>query len=385
MSQFNLILSTLLTTLEAIITVIMVYCSGFILVKLKKINAHGVQLISQVSSNLFIPSLLFIRLGGTLSLDMLIYAYKLPLIGTFIVFYNYSIAKYILLPLANPPENIRVWFILGQTITNYVSIPLILLTSICSQISFPKSKFFSSINKTEYFTAEECLETAELYIFVMSFVSILLLFSFGWIYAENQVIKTTKGINEVPSRTIYDLILLILNRPINSSQLLGISIGLISPIQTFLFATLEPLTSGVRIISRAATPTINVIMSCTLALRVETFDKLSDILNKEKIGVEKRTILVYAFGRMVFVPAITFPWMYILGDIIFPDDDLMKLVVYLELFIPSANFTVVLAQMLKLTEVAETMAVGALLQYLIGIVSITFYGFLVIYLLGLEI
>eukprot|EP00924_Labyrinthula_sp_SR-Ha-C_P006267 maker-scaffold_31-snap-gene-1.8-mRNA-1 protein AED:0.16 eAED:0.16 QI:0/0/0/1/1/1/2/0/421 len=414
---------TLLTTFKAMVTVFVIYFAGFMLVKLKKIDREGVSIFSQASNYLFVPSLLFVRLGSMLSLEVLKYAYILTVSGLALTIYYFVIAKLVLIPLANCTKRFERWFILGQSIVNYVALPLVLVSSICSQVKIEKPTFFMSEEEknsveTIFFTESECIETGDLYIFMFSALVSLLTFSAGWQYvlhspdevesvstsestnAAAEVEKAEEGnktspqeIKEQPqtsespeekatgiefAKKCWNMFLeIFIYRPLNFSQLAAILVGLIDPLRTLLFApngVLQSFSAGIAVIGTAATPLINVIIACTLSLKLLSLPNWRALLGGvETLGVSTRTVLLFAFGRMVIIPGITFAWFYFVVNAIFPEDKLMKLVALLELFVPTANMTVVLAQIIEQRDNAETLAASMLLH------------FLVIYLLDLEI
>ena len=71
----SVVVSTLLTTLRAIATVLVVYAAGFLLVRFKRVDADGVAALASLANTVFLPSLLFFRLGGNLSAEILSYAW----------------------------------------------------------------------------------------------------------------------------------------------------------------------------------------------------------------------------------------------------------------------------------------------------------------------
>lgn len=63
--------------------VFLVSSAGLVLVKYKLIDQDAISSLSQLSKNLFLPALLFISLGGSLSIENLKNTWTLPIIGVF--------------------------------------------------------------------------------------------------------------------------------------------------------------------------------------------------------------------------------------------------------------------------------------------------------------
>lgn len=352
--------------------------------------------------------------------------------------YNFLLAKYVLVYLGNPTASFRRFFILGQATTNIIALPLVLITSICSQMKIRKPGYLldqlltnASITDDDiFFSQTECSETGDFYLLMYGLLIIFFTWTVGVQYVQareehevekvpdaapdhetqeteipsqgtgspqevekvlKEVVATTQDPEEslpigLRCRTCATSLGKQFLRPINLSQIGGVFIGLVSPIQGVLFnetGFLKPVMVAVEVFAAATVSIVNMIMACSLSLKLQQVETVKDLFgNEAKLGISRRTLFVYAFSRMVFVPGFTFALFWLIETYLFtfvPEDDkLMKLVVYLELFTPTANLIVVLAQIVEQRENSEILAMGGLLQYFIGLFSVTGYTFLTI-------
>eukprot|EP00924_Labyrinthula_sp_SR-Ha-C_P006262 maker-scaffold_31-snap-gene-1.2-mRNA-1 protein AED:0.30 eAED:0.30 QI:140/1/1/1/1/1/2/17/419 len=417
----SFIVSTLVTTIKAIVSVLVVYFVGYLLVYLKIVGKESTATISKLSNYVFIPALTFTSLGYGLDLEVLKHSYHLVLSSLVLSAYYAIFARYCLVFLAKPTKRFERMFVFGQFAVSFVAIPLALNSSFCSLIEFEKPVFFQTeeelkSNATFFFTKEECISTGELYLFMYSSFTGFFFFTFGWNYiaalkapppkTENEksleegIAKPEKKQSTTTSVEPLKLkeklksfsqrfLEVVIYRPVNSSKIVAIFLALIPPFKKTFFEEdgfLEPISAGIRILSTGTSPMLNLLIAITLGIKITSLESWKAVLgNEEKLGVSKRTILLAAISRMIIVPGVSFAWFYFVVEAVYPEDKLMKLIAFVELFVPSANVGIMIAQIEGQPDNAETYSVIVLLQFLIGSISMTGYSFLAIYLLDIKV
>jgi len=411
----SVIWSTLATTIKAVSTVLVIYIGGYILVKAKLIDRKGVKLLASLSNYLFIPALLLLRLSGTLSLETFKYAWPLTLIGIGSVLFNLLFA-FLCLPIAQPTTEFRPWFLLAISLPNTVAVPLVLIASICNQIEVEVPAYYleaeafevaENSTQAQFLTVSQCIDIGELYIFLYSILITLSVWALGIPLLDmtarekpredpesqsNQIVPREQNSGE---EEIYDsdasadtkqkrpshfkVILKQLTQPAVTSQFLGLLIGLTAPLQNLFFgpgAVLSSITASVQIIAGAALSIINLITAVSLSFKIVELESIKILFgDEERFGVSRRTLLSLMVGRMIILPLIGIGVFYVLGDKLIPDDKLMLLVCFLEFSNPTANFVILIAQILERSRIGEIVALCVLPQYLVGIFTISGFTF----------
>jgi len=382
------------------------------MVKSKILDRQGVALFSSLSNYLFLPSLFFIRLGGTLSLETFKYAWIVSVVGIGSNLFNVFLS-FLYLPVGKPSQEITPWFIFALSFPNSVALPLVLMASLCSQLNIEAPRHYIEQNLLEveenttdirYLSSLECIEIAELYIFLYGIFIVL----FIWMIAfplldladhsairhildpvENLALEsqTSSDSNDTSSsRSIGHTMLKQLTNPTLVAQFVGLLVGLTQPLQDVFFnpdGFLSFVTAAVRIIANGALSIINLIMAASLSLKLMDLKNFRQLFGHEDIGISRRTLISLLLGRMIIFPLIGMAILYSISDLILPDDKLMELVLYLAFVTPTANMTILLAQILKRQRIAEILALSILPQYILGAVSVTAFTLGILLLLNL--
>ena len=345
---------------------------------------------------------------------------------------------FVLAPLAEPEESFGRWFVFGQAVPNVFSLPLVYISSLCEQVEIPRPEKLllrdateSNSTEEEFLSESECKALSELYVLLYSTLVCFFIFSAGLQYASRatkdfsireveviqsspksveEALKSTKEnlvdpeVNEAevksielsvaedenqveqPKHSLLGDLILSLKRPANVAMLLGICVGISEPVQDFLFGNDAPLgsvSSGIQVVSSGTVSFLNIIMGCTLSLKVKSLTNKMDVFgSKERVGATSRTLLTYAVGRMVVFPALALGAFLLLEDVLFVDDKLLKLSTFLCLPMPTANLIVALAQLAGQQRNAEILAIVGLLQFLFGVFTIS--TFIFVSLLSLD-
>lgn len=93
-------------------------------------------------------------------MDLLQNVWMLPLVYMLVVIMNVVLAYMPILRLAKCPEDLKVWFALGMFASNVLALPLLVLPSLCGQISFETSL----LGDTRVLEYSECLIVSETYL-----------------------------------------------------------------------------------------------------------------------------------------------------------------------------------------------------------------------------
>jgi len=141
---------------------------------------------------IFVPAILFDSFGAGLSVEALQSLWVVAIIGLVTVPIS-AIISYPMMVISRPPDWFRDWFLFGATFQNTVALPLVLIQTICSQITVPKRDSSGAILKgsndtTLVMTQQECTTRGELYIFMYIFLHSLLF----WVVAYDLMPSTNK-------------------------------------------------------------------------------------------------------------------------------------------------------------------------------------------------
>jgi len=163
--------------------------------------------------------------------------------------------------------------------------------------------------------------------------------------------------------------------PVVSSQMIAIVIALITPLQTFVFSNnsfATPFVSTLRMIAPGLVSVVTIALSTLIGVKL-TKTRWSEILggDEETMGISRRTLAFFVFGRILIIPGACYAVLYLTFDL-FPKDQLMMLILFYETFVPSANLTALLAP----PEQGQIISLGMVNQYLVGIFTMTMYCFL---------
>mmetsp|Transcript_7511 Transcript_7511/g.13773 ORF Transcript_7511/g.13773 Transcript_7511/m.13773 type:complete len:477 (+) Transcript_7511:313-1743(+) len=460
------------TSIKALAPVFFILFIGVYMVKLKLVTPVGVKAITTLITWILTPSLLFIRLGGLLSVELLQDTWPLMVAGAVLIVINGLMAYLVLVPLGKPTATFQPWYVIGLTFPNFVAIPLVFVSTICSQniIALPE-RYATARNLTTdeciIMDPGECTNLGELYVFVFVVVPTITLLSLGTFYKQppqdaegvskrtdhdgeqqdhhssdledSDVVEASEG-NQIaiedntkppePISTIYSVadaqstaedtsielepkpnadeiakalaihaetedeakagqmkrsllfLRTVLLQPMVLAQCLGLIVGLTLPVQEFLFdpdSFITPFMQVPNILAPASVPLVNLALAANLGIKLFKTPYKSFFGGEEEVvGASRKTILIFVLGRMILLPAISVLVTYAFQDSL-PDDQLLLLIVYFECCMPSANFCVILATFANRDNEAETLSLGMVHEYILGIITLPMWCFVALY------
>ncbi|GBG25243.1 Hypothetical Protein FCC1311_014602 [Hondaea fermentalgiana] len=164
-------------------------------------------------------------------------------------------------------------------------------------------------------------------------------------------------------------------QPAVLSQIFGLIVGLNPKLQAFVFNT-DSAAAPIVSVMRTLAPGLVSVVILALALLVGskmTKTKYSELLggDEERMGISRRTLFVFVFGRMLFIPAVSFSLLYLAIDL-FPKNQMLLMILFFEVFVPTANMCAICAP----PEQGQIISLGMINQYLVGILSMTMWCFL---------
>lgn len=413
--------------------------------------------LSSVMNNLFLPSLLFLRLGGNLSAEVLHHSYPLLLASLLITFITFLISNFIFCKWAEPKKNFKPWFNIGQLLPNQFSLPLLFISSVCEDVQFKPPPFHvpseddlrevyyydddGAANET-FLNIDECIEIGELYNFLFAFPLTLALFTIAPLYIKlvsgkppletimaieqsRNVVRVSKEAERVPHSQIssragiivmrasnpmlrssvdlldedekvsisnsepnhadnlakksnhcVNVVVAMFENPPAFALLVGLFVGLIPGCQDFVFGENAPfraITDTFSLFGAGVSPVLNIILACTLALKLNSLENKWDMFgNEERVGISRKTLFYYAGCRMILMPIVTFAVLqgvYSAGG--FQEDLLMKFVMNLLISMPTSPLLVMMAQISGDLESAQSLALSGLLQFMLSLFSMT--------------
>ena len=173
----------------------------------------------------------------------------------------------------------------------------------------------------------------------------------------------------------------IIMRPPIISQLLGTFVGLIAPLQRFMYgpdAPLQPITSAIAVYAAAAVPITNFSMAAGLGVKMKTLS-VKHFCGGEPGGITRRTTFLFVVTRMVLIPCVLIGATYAITPYL-PQDRLLLMVLYIEAITPSANMVVVVPQILGQHDVADALSLLVLAQYIVALPTMLAFLSLALYL-----
>ena len=158
-------------------------------------------------------------------------------------------------------------------------------------------------------------------------------------------------------------------------MIIGMTVGLVKPLQTVLFAPGQPLQVvglAIQALASACVPIINLMMAFSLGIKLKTLNSCTDLLGSEDAGVSSRTLAVSTLGRMIILPAIHGTILYALLDQL-PEGRLFRTIPFIEMAPPTASIVVVLAHLADMPKQAQLLAFAIVPQYIIAVVTLTLW------------
>ncbi|GBG25244.1 Hypothetical Protein FCC1311_014612 [Hondaea fermentalgiana] len=158
------------------------------------------------------------------------------------------------------------------------------------------------------------------------------------------------------------------------AMILAIIVGVIPSLQAWIFSENTPATPFVAVLEYFAPGLVSVV---TLALALLIGNKMtktrySELLggDEEAMGISRRTLFVFVFGRTIFIPGVTFALLYAAIDV-FPQDQLLLIILFFEAFVPTANMCAICAP----PKQGQIISLGQINQYIVGMISMTMWCF----------
>mmetsp|Transcript_45154 Transcript_45154/g.72332 ORF Transcript_45154/g.72332 Transcript_45154/m.72332 type:complete len:416 (+) Transcript_45154:375-1622(+) len=394
---------------SSILPVFLIILIGVVCVKYEVLDTAGIKTLSRLLKWVIIPSMFFVRLGGGISIDLLKEVWMVVVAAVSSTLLNMLLSFFVLAPLAAPDPSFRPWFHISMTFPNLVALPLMFTYSLCRQASL-KHNVQLDINGTRssedvVYAKEECVDRAELLIFIYAIIPTLALFTISHLASLRKghtpkLIKASdeekqadsvlslandtqedieeKSSEEAPPRPYVFAVLAgvgsIILEPTILSQIVSISIGLIAPLQRFLFDTdsyAAPLVNVAFILAPGLVPIINLCLAGSVGVKLQKVGLL-DILRGRTtgLGISVRTLTWLTLGRMVVLPGVSYMILYFINEYL-PQDDLLRLLLHFETIVPTANMVVIVSQISHGGgENAEIISLSIVFQYLIGIVTL---------------
>jgi hypothetical protein len=320
--------------------------------------------------------------------------------------------------LSKSPSWFRSWFVFGCTFQNTVALPLVLIQTICTQLTFEVR--IPGQNYTIPLTTVECIAKSQTYIFLYIFLNSLVF----WIIAydvmpvktpptddfpppleDELIVPSTRPIffrqgsflsyvgEQVPFRlpkgekicnSLSHVRKLLLRPPI-IAQLIATCVALIPTFQSFFFSPLSfisPLVVVIKIFSDASTAVTNLSMSSSLGLQLFELTHWKHVfgggLGSHDLSI--RTTWMFIITRMFLIPGVLFTLIYcstLLGLI--PQDRMLLITSYMLSATPSANMCVVVPQILGNKPASGAMGLLVLGQYLLAMPSLLLWLSLAFY------
>mmetsp|Transcript_11593 Transcript_11593/g.22810 ORF Transcript_11593/g.22810 Transcript_11593/m.22810 type:complete len:513 (+) Transcript_11593:525-2063(+) len=494
-------LDLLWTSVKAILPVFLILACGVFGVRKGVFDQRTGAMLSWLVKFVFVPSLMFIRLGEGLSQELFAEVWILMVMGLVVLLINWVLGA-MLVPIAKPTRSFRVWFIYSMTFPNITALPLAFIGAVCagSKIRRPARTAILGTVEGEFYTATECVEVGELYLFIYIIFPNVLIFAaptmlnafykpepeavdqgiqdqfhsnedeiepqrseslsnpksqissgltdvddseanYGDVElalpapetqspeAKNKQIpgsdlqnkdptcamadsgssfstssediahdgsqnetrevqiesieqlpnqavseasgKETRNLGRIWGQILIDTVV----QPAVSGQIIAIIISLIPPLQSFVFSSNSFATPFISVLRLFAPGLVSII---TLALSIILGTKLlktkyKDLWggNEADTGFSKRTLLFFVLGRTIILPGIEFGLLYAALDI-FPNDQMLLIILFFEAFVPTGNMCAICAPPAQ----GQIISLGMINQYLVGILTMTFWCFL---------
>ncbi|GBG28756.1 Protein PIN-LIKES 3 [Hondaea fermentalgiana] len=167
------------TSAKAVLPVFFIMILGSWFVHKGLLDAKAAGALSWLAKYLYSPSLVFVRLGKSFSLEVFSRVGILMPMGVIVLMFNF-IMGVLMVPLAKPTRSFRKWFIFSITFQNSMGLPLIFITAVCAggRIRRPETEIieYSLSGEDQFYTATECTETGELYLVIYMAIPYVLVF-----------------------------------------------------------------------------------------------------------------------------------------------------------------------------------------------------------------
>jgi hypothetical protein len=167
-----------------------------------------------------------------------------------------------------------------------------------------------------------------------------------------------------------------MKNPPNSAQVLGIVVGLVPALKTFVFdqkSVFFPVTSSLRTVAIGLVPSLNLIVAGSLGLKLYSMPSLRGIFHS--LEVPRATVGWVVFTRMVLLPLLNFAIIHLVQGV-FNGDKLTLLLFLFSTCTPTNNAIVLMAASTGDTRAADTLSIAIMFQYFFGVISMTAFTFL---------
>jgi len=413
----------LLTSVEALLPVFVIVAIGVYLVRKGVFDESSGRALSRTSTWVLVPSLLIVRMGGSLSPALIAEVWVLPVGGALVIALHFLIGRFVLTPIARPSKGFRPWFVYSMTFGNLAALPLIFITSLCKtgEIRKPGSG-------TEILSPDECVELGETYLFIFIIVPNMLLFVVGHMIEhvqraaykkqemkirlaeegkrsvesdatrtedtsreisgdENEgnelavVTRPRKASEEYEEREFLDLyewivmLRITLTQPSVAASLVALFIALIGPLQSFFFddnSFVTPFMNTVRLLATGVVAVLNFTIAIILGVKVRKTSWINLLgSSDEGVGISRRSLVVFTFGRMVLIPGVSYLIIFLIQDKL-PNNQMLLIILYFLTSTPTANLCAIIAP----THEGEVISLGMIHQYVIGAITLPMWCFL---------
>jgi predicted permease len=203
MSGSSHVASNIIATIKAVLSVCVILGVGLLLVRYKVLDQGGVTSLSKLVNGLFLPLALFMRLGSTLSREVLARTWQLPIVFLLPMALSFLIGGWVV-NHTKVDRKVRPWLVVGLAFTNNLPIPLAFLTSICAHVEFDASDGLSASGaKGGKMSVAECLASGELYLFMGNLFTTFVF----WLVAYDVAAALTGGARAADSEELLPTVL----------------------------------------------------------------------------------------------------------------------------------------------------------------------------------
>jgi predicted permease len=384
-------------SIESVATLLLQYLAGGVAGYFHVVAEADVRTLSNIMNIFLVPCLSIASLGRGLNVDVFTQGgWVLVAIG-FVSSIAYAFIGLGIRFIARPQPEFSRLFIVMLAIPNVVAIPIALSQSLCQYGAFD-AEFHGD--------RRQCAERAMAYTFL--YVSLDAINSFviavSYLSADSPVSQSggsgsggdtalghESGVGKPsssatlpaavhvtiaprsPLQAARQQACSLLRRPPVVAMFVGLTVGLVAPLQRALFSDSGALSfvgSAVASLAAAGVPIINLMVAFSLGHKLRSLPRWSDLLGSAEVGISPRTLLVLTLGRMVIVPLLDGLLLYSMFGIL-PASRLLRVVLFIEMAPPTASIVVLLTHLAKKPALAQLCAFALVPQYLLVPLTLT--------------
>jgi len=148
-----------------------------------------------------------------------------------------------------------------------------------------------------------------------------------------------------PVRSVLLRIWLLFIRPPILAQILGMIVGLASPLQDALYGThsvLQPVAQTIILFAEGGTSVANLSLAVGLGIKLMEIN-WRHLFGGSPGGLSRTTTWAFVLTRMFVIPGVLFFFTWLITPLL-PRDRLLIMILYIEALTPSANMVVVVPQ-----------------------------------------